>query len=102
LGEERYENLQLSRDALYQEASQIVAQAGVPEAQIVPVAAIVRLTQEELDRIRNDLLLTSEERLEQIQATREARQASLRTLLGEEAYLRYLDTHPRLWDPDSP
>jgi hypothetical protein len=102
LGEERYENLQLSRDALYQEASQIVAQAGVPDAQIVPVAAIVRLTQDELDRIRNDLLLTSEERLKQIQATRDARQASLRTLLGEEAYLRYLDTHPRLWDPDSP
>jgi hypothetical protein len=102
LGEQRYEDLQLSRDSLYQEARQIVTQAGVPEAQLVPVAAIVRLTQEELARIHSDPLLSNEARLEQLQATREAQRASLRTLLGEEAYQRYLENHPQLWDTISP
>jgi len=102
LGEERYEDLKLSRDSLYQEASRIVNQTGAHQDQIVPVAAIVRLTQEELDRIRNDLSLTSEERVEQLRATREAQHSSLRSLLGEEAFQRYLDTHLQLWDPTSP
>lgn len=102
LGEERYEDLKLSHDSLYQEASRIINRTSAPQDQIVPVAAIVRLTQEELSRIRNDLSLTSEERVEQLRATREAQHSSLRALLGEEAFQRYLDTHPQLWDPTSP
>jgi len=98
LGEQRYDSLQLSHDPLYQQASQIVTSAGLPEDQIVSVAAIIRLTQEELARVRNDLTLTSEERLAQLQATHTAQRASLRTLLGEQAFQRYLDTHPQLWE----
>jgi hypothetical protein len=98
LGEERYDSLQLSHDPLYQQASQIVTSAGVSEDQVVSVAAIIRLTQEELARVQNDLTLSSEERLAQLQATRDVQRASLRTLLGEQAFQQYLDTHPQLWE----
>jgi hypothetical protein len=102
LGEERYETIRLSRDPLYQQARTVVTQAGVPEEQILPIAAIVRLTKEEERRIRDDLTLTAEARLEQLQATREAQRDSLRQLLGPIAYQRYLEMQPEVWENAQP
>ena len=54
LGEERYEEYRLAQNALYQQAKGVAAAAGVSEDQIVPLAAIYRLTEIEEARIRND------------------------------------------------
>lgn len=98
LGEERFEAYQLAQDTLYQKARTLVTQVGVGDDQIVPVAAIVRLTEEEELRIRNDPRLSSEERLEQLQAARELQLGSLRQLLGSEAFERYLEMKPDVWE----
>jgi len=50
---------------------------------------ILGVTEKEEQRIRNDASLTAEELAEQLQTARDARQASLRRLLGEEAFRRY-------------
>lgn len=102
LGEDRYEAFRLSQDPLYQQAKTLVTQAGVQEDQILPVAAIVRLTNDELRRIRNDLSLTPEARLERLQATRDAQRESLRQLLGPEAVERYLENQPDVWENAQP
>jgi len=47
------------------------------------------VTEKEEQRIRNDQTLTEQEQAEQIQSARDSQQASLRRLLGEEAYRRY-------------
>jgi hypothetical protein len=102
LGEERFETQQLNQDPLYTQARTIVQQAGASEESLVPLAAIMRLTEEEEERIRNDRQLTDEERLEQLQATRETQRASLKRLLGDDAFQRYLARLPILGNNPQP
>ena len=92
LGEERYEEYRLAQNALYQQAKGVVAAAGVSEDQIVPLAAIYRLTEIEEARIRNDASLSPDDKALRLEAMRIAQQDSMRQLLGDEAYLRYLQS----------
>jgi hypothetical protein len=92
LGEERYEEYRLAQNALYQQAKGVAAAAGVSEDQIVPLAAIYRLTEIEEARIRNDASLSPDEKAVRLEAMRIAQQDSMRQLLGDDAYLRYLQS----------
>lgn len=89
LGTERYEDYQLSQNPLYRQARELATQSGVSQDQVAPLMLILGVTEKEEQRIRNDPSLTAEELAEQLQTTRDARQASLRRLLGEEAFRRY-------------
>jgi hypothetical protein len=89
LGAERYQDYKLNQDPLYRQARSIAEQAGVSEEKVLPLAAINRLTELEEQRIRNDGGLTVEEMADRLQAARQARQDSLRRLLGDDAYKRY-------------
>jgi hypothetical protein len=102
LGPERYESQQLRDDPLYQRARSIADQADLPPHQLAPLAAILRVTDLEIDRIRRDLTLAPEEQLEMLQATRELQRASLRRLLGEAGYQRYLESQPESRDLPPP
>jgi hypothetical protein len=92
LGENRYEEYRLSQNALYQQAKSVAAAAGVSEEQIVPLAAIYRLTEIEESKIRNDASLSPEEKAVRLEAMGIAQQDSVRQLLGAEAYQRYVNT----------
>jgi hypothetical protein len=89
LGTERYEDYQLSQNPLYRQARELATQSGVSQDQVAPLMLILGVTEKEEQRIRNDASLTAEELAEQLQTARDARQASLRRLLGEEAFRRY-------------
>jgi hypothetical protein len=58
----------------------------------VPLAAIYRLTEIEETRIRSDNSLSPDEKAVRLEAMRIAQQDSMRQILGDEAYLRYLQT----------
>jgi hypothetical protein len=92
LGEERYEAYQLAQNPIYQQARGVVAAAGVSEDQIVPLAAIYRLTEIEEAAIRGDAALSPDEKAVRLEAMRIAQQDSVRQLLGDAAYLRYLQS----------
>jgi hypothetical protein len=92
LGEERYEEYQLAQNPIYQQARGVVAAAGVSEEQIVPLAAIYRLTEIEEAAIRGDVALSPDEKAVRLEAMRIAQQDSVRQLLGDAAYLRYLQS----------
>jgi len=102
LGDDRYEAYRLNQDPLYQQARAIAAETGLPDSKILPLAAIVRLTEEEELRIRSDPALDADQRLEQLQATHAAQRESLRALLGDQAYERYLEKRPTLWENSEP
>lgn len=92
LGESRYEEYRLAHNPLYQQAKSVAVAAGVSEDQIVPLAAIYRLTEMEETRIRSDDTLSPDDKALRLEAMRIAQQDSLRQLLGDEAYLRYLQS----------
>lgn len=92
LGEERYEEYRLSQNLLYQQARSVAAAAGVSEDRIVPLAAIYRLTEIEEAQIRSDVSLSPDEKAVRLEAMRIAQQDSMRQLLGDEGYQRYLES----------
>jgi hypothetical protein len=91
---DRREQYQLSQDPLYRQARDVARLADVSDDTILPLTALYGLTEVEIQRIRNDPSLSPEERTEQLEAARTARDDSVRELLGDEAYQRYLDRQP--------
>ena len=63
---------------------------------------ILGVTEKEEQRIRSDETLTEEERTEQLQNARDAQEASMRRLLGEEAFRRYEQRQAPAAPPPSP
>jgi hypothetical protein len=88
---ERFDHYRLSQDPVYQQADDVARLAGAPPETILPLAAVYRLTEIEARRIQSDATLSSEERADQLEAARIAHDDSLRQLLGDEAYRRYLE-----------
>jgi len=91
LGTERYQEYQLNQDPLYRQARSLLTQTGASTDKLVPLAAILRLSEQEEQRIRADESLSTDERLALLTAARLAQRNSLRRLLGEEAYQRYTE-----------
>jgi hypothetical protein len=102
LGPDRYESIRLAQDPLYQQAQTLIQTTGAPEETLLPLAAIVRLTRDEEQRILNDPTLSSESRIELLESTRQAERESLRTLLGQDAYDRYLEMQSDAWENPRP
>ena len=71
-------------------------QLGVPEKSVMSVYEINRATQAELDRIRKDSNMTSDEKVEALSQTQVEQQQSLQQILGPEAFERWLQTHTSL------
>jgi hypothetical protein len=90
LGAERYDQYRLTQDPLYRQARDVTQQSGVTADKILPLAALYRLTELEEQRIQRDLQLSAEDRAARLEAARLAQQSSLRQLLGDAAYERYV------------
>jgi hypothetical protein len=96
LGDQLYAAYQLSQDPLYRSSKTTAEQLGVPETSVAAIYEINRATQAELNRIRNDSNMTSDEKVEAISQTQVEQQQSLQQILGPEAFQRWLQTHTSL------
>ncbi len=93
LGDQLYATYQLYQDPLYRSSKATADQLGVPASSITPMYEINRATQSELDRIRNDSNLTTDEKVEAIAQARMEQQQSLEQILGPDAFEKWLQTH---------
>jgi hypothetical protein len=93
LGEQFYASYELSQDPLYRSSKAMAEQLGVPLTSVSSIYDINRATQSELDRIRKDANMTSDEKVEAISQARVEQQQSLEQVLGPEAFSRWLQTH---------
>jgi hypothetical protein len=93
LGEPFYAAYQLSQDPLYRSARALADQLDVPQTSVLSIYEINRATQAELDRIRKDPNMTSDEKVEALSQTQVEQQQSLQQILGPEAFERWLQTH---------
>jgi hypothetical protein len=93
LGDQFYASYQLSQDPLYRSSKATADQLGVPDSSAMSIYEINRATQAELDRIRNDPDMTSDEKVEAISQTQVEQQQSLEQILGPDAFARWLQTH---------
>jgi hypothetical protein len=91
-----YAAYQLNQDPLYRSSKAMAEQLGVPEKSVMSVYEINRATQAELDRIRKDSNMTSDEKVEALSQTQVEQQQSLQQILGPEAFERWLQTHTSL------
>jgi hypothetical protein len=96
LGDQLYAAYQLNQDPLYRSAKTMAEQLGVPETLVPSIYEINRATQAELDRIRKDSTMTSDEKVEALSQTQVEQQQSLQQVLGPEAFQRWLQTHTSL------
>ncbi len=92
LGDERFAVYELNQDPVFRTSKATAERLGVPAESIIPIYQINRLTQSELDRIRSDDTMTTEEKVEALGAAQVEQQKSLEKILGPEAFQRWLDT----------
>jgi hypothetical protein len=90
LGVPAYASYQLNQDPLYRSSQVLAQQLNLPQSLIVPIYEINRATEAELDRIRKDDTLSSDEKVEALAQTQVEQQQSLQALLGPEAFERWL------------
>lgn len=90
LGDQFYAAYQLSQDPLYRSSKAVADQLGVPDTSAMSIYEINRATQTELNRIRNDPDMTSDEKVEAISQTQVEQQQSLEQILGPDAFARWL------------
>jgi hypothetical protein len=92
LGSQTYHALRLNQDPLYLSIAAAAQQTGISAQNVTKLYQINRVTQAELDRIRNDATLSPDEKIEALAATRTEQQKAIQELLGPEAFLRWLQT----------
>lgn len=90
LGPDRYANYKMNQDPIFRESKTTAEDLGAPAETVLPMYEINRLTQAELDRIRNDDTLTNEEKVEALAETQVAQRKSLEQILGPVAFQRWL------------
>jgi plasmid stability protein len=90
LGVDVYGNWQLSQDPVYRSAQDMAGQLNLPASVVMSIYQVNRATQAELDRIRKDETLSSDEKVAALSQTQVQSQQTLEQLLGPEAFERWL------------
>jgi hypothetical protein len=93
LGDEVYAAYQLYQDPVYRSTKAMAQQLGVPDSSVQSIYEINRATQSELNRIRNDSNMTSDEKVEALSQAQVEQQQSLEQILGPDAFDKWLQTH---------
>jgi hypothetical protein len=92
LGEDTYRALRLNQDPLYVSIASAAQQAGVPGEAIARLYQINQMTQTELNRIRYDTNLSSDDKITALASTRTEQQQAIQQLIGTNAFQRWLQT----------
>jgi hypothetical protein len=86
LGAERYQMLKLQEDPVFVQARDAVERSGAAAEAVLPLYEVNRLTQAELQRIRNDNTLSEEQREAAMAAAWLENARAVRQLVGDEVY----------------
>jgi hypothetical protein len=92
LGAETYRALRLNQDPLYASTTLAAGQSGIPADKISRLYEINRLTDKELDSIRNDATLSNDEKIDALTSTRAEQQQAIQELIGTNAFKAWLKT----------
>ena len=92
LGADTYRSLRLNQDPLYTSTTAAAQQAGIPAQAVMKLYEINRATEAELNRIRNDATLSSDDKITALDNVRLEEQEAVQQLLGPEAYKKWLKT----------
>jgi hypothetical protein len=95
LGAAVYSSYQLHQDPLYRSAETVAQQLGVPSTETTSMYEINRATQAEMDRIRHDDTLSSDEKVAALAQTQVQQQQALEQLLGPEIFEKWLQSQGR-------
>ncbi len=95
LGPERYQAYKVNQDPAFQQTMTLAEKINVPAETALPMYEVNRASEAERERIRKNATLTTEEREEALAAVQKEQDKSLRQLLGEEAYQRYVKNNAR-------
>ncbi len=87
---EAYGTYQLNQDPVYQSTQALAQQLSLPAKMIVPLYQISRAAQAEMDRIRADDTLSSDEKIQALSQTRVEEEQTVEQLLGPDAFERWL------------
>ncbi len=93
LGPGRYANYLLNQDPVFQETQKTAKRLGVSAEKLIPFYRVNQVAQEERQRVLADTTLSPEEQTRELADLYEQQLATLRTLLGEEAFQK-LQTNP--------
>lgn len=94
LGPGRYANYLLNQDPVFQETRKTAQQVGVSAEKLIPFYRVNQVAQEERQRVLADTNLSSEEQTRELADLYEQQLATLRTLLGEEAFQKLQTNQP--------
>ncbi len=86
LGDERYADLERSRDPAYKGISSAMQEAGLPKESIVQVYETQKLLQAESKRLMQDQTLLPEQRAQALQSMQAQGEQTLRQMLGDQAF----------------
>jgi hypothetical protein len=92
LGPERYQMFKYSQDPIFRAAKTAAEKIGAPPEAVLPVYEINQAVELERQRIRDDSVLTLEQRAAALAHMFTQQQESLRKVLGEKAYELYRGT----------
>ncbi len=94
LGPGRYANYLLNQDPVFQETRKTAQRVGVSAEKLIPFYRVNQVAQEERQRVLADTNLSPEEQTRELADLYEQQLATLRTLLGEEAFQKLQTTNP--------
>lgn len=94
LGPARYAHYRLLQDPLFRQTRQTAERLGVEPEKLIPLYRVNQLAAEERQRVLADATLSEEDRTRELAELYTAHLASLRQLLGEDAFRR--------WQAESP
>lgn len=94
LGEERYQEHRAGTDPQYRSAMEVAESAGIRKELLQPLYEFIRAGDEEKLRIRSDPGLSAEQRATALAKTETEYLESLRKLLGDEGFSRYMQKRP--------
>jgi hypothetical protein len=92
LGGETYHALRLNQDPLYASTTLAAEQSGIPADKVARLYEINRLTDKELESIRNDATLSNDEKIDALTETRAEQQQAIQQLIGTNAFKTWLQT----------
>jgi hypothetical protein len=90
LGAGLYATYQLNQDPVYRSSQTLAQQLSLPASMVLPMYQINRATEAEMDRIRKDDTLSSDDKIEALGQTQVQAQQTLQQLLGPDAFERWL------------
>lgn len=95
VGRDRYAEFKLNQDPLFGQTKAMAERIGTTPEVMLGMYEITQVTEAERQRIRSDTTLTPEQKIQALAEVQADQQTSLRELLGDQGFERWLDLQER-------